>query len=370
MSHEIRTPLNGITGMTELVLATGLTGKQRTYLAGIKDSATSLAAIINDVLDFSKIEAGKLELVDQPFDLAQVLDSTLASFRLQAEGKGLALASAINPGVPTKLVGDPVRLRQILVNLVGNAVKFTDKGSIDIQVGMLEPPVGPARGQQVRLLFSVRDTGIGIPLEDQGAIFDMFAQGDAGTTKRYAGTGLGLSITRNLVELMRGTIWVVSKQGEGSTFYFTVLLAEQGVLAARAEAREAEPAEAGPLRILVAEDNAINRMLAEDLLRQEGHAVTSVEDGQAALEALEREPFDVVLMDVSMPRLDGIEATRRIRASASGRLDPAIPVIALTAHAFKEDEERVLAAGMDGYIAKPVAMAELNRALSRIRRKA
>uniref|UniRef100_I2Q6N8 histidine kinase n=1 Tax=Desulfovibrio sp. U5L TaxID=596152 RepID=I2Q6N8_9BACT len=381
MSHEIRTPLSGIIGMTDLLLGADPNERQRLYLESIQESADSLMAIINDILDFSKIEARKLELQEQPFDLAQIMDATLKGFKPLAEKKGLALTTFVHSGVPTDLFGDPVRLKQILVNLVGNAIKFTSKGGVDIQVGTLNlpdemnifpkrptngpPPDDASRVSRVRLLFSVRDTGIGIPLKNQQSIFGMFSQGDVGTKKQYAGTGLGLSITKSLITMMDGNIWVVSQEGKGSTFYCSVLLKIQNQHGSKTTTEEAAPAPGRPLKILLAEDNPINRLFLQELLRNDGHTIKPAVDGQEALEALQNEAFDLVLMDISMPGMDGIEATRRIRGSVSDKIDAKIPIIALTAHAFREDEERFLKAGMDGYLSKPIDPAKLRKILNK-----
>ncbi|EHJ48887.1 histidine kinase [Solidesulfovibrio carbinoliphilus subsp. oakridgensis] len=303
------------------------------------------------------------------------------AFKPLVEEKGLTLTTFVHSGVPTDLIGDPVRLKQILVNLVGNALKFTSKGSIDIQVGTLHlpeersiPPHRPAgdkqptdfaRQRHVRLLFSVRDTGIGIPLQYQQSIFEIFSQGDSGTQKQYAGTGLGLSITKSLIAMMDGNIWVVSQEGKGSTFYCSVLLKIQNPHEAKPTTEAAASSPGKPLKILLAEDNPINRLFLQELLRNEGHSITYAADGQEALEALRTEAFDIVLMDISMPRMDGIEATRRIRESVSGKINAKIPIVALTAHAFRVDAERFLKAGMDGYLSKPIDPAKLKEILGK-----
>jgi PAS domain S-box-containing protein len=374
MSHEMRTPMNGIIGMTELTLDTDLTGIQRENLEMVKLCADNLLELINNILDLSKIEAGRLQLEETGFNLAEVLAKTMNSFANEARKKRLALVHRIAPETPLALRGDAFRLRQVIVNLVGNALKFTDSGEISL---LVEPETidngAGEKHRHCRLRFSVSDTGIGIRHDKLDVIFENFSQADGSTTRKYGGTGLGLAISRHIVEMMGGRIRVESEPGKGSVFHFTARFAVDTVpyghveLSAPEEGISPSSERAGigcgmpvrPLRILLAEDNEVNRKLLIRLLEKRGHVADVVNSGKEALKVLKERRFDLVLMDVQMPEMDGLEATALIRKGDAPGIDREIPIIALTAHAMKGDRERCMAAGMNGYVAKPLVVQEL-----------
>ncbi len=368
VSHEIRTPMNAILGMTELVLDGPLSTSQRQSLDTVRSAAGSLLGMINDLLDFSKIEAGKLELVPDDFQLRELLGDTMRALAVQAHRKGLELICDVHADVPDRLIGDSNRLRQVLVNIVGNAIKFTEAGEVALDVSVAASPHDDG-GIVVR--FSVRDTGIGIPKERQKAIFRAYEQEDASTTRRYGGTGLGLTIAARLIALLGGEITVDSAPGRGSTFTFTAALriqpdrVEQATPAvAAAPVRPRAPAGLR-LRILVAEDNALNQQLMQHLLSKRGHEVYVAATGTEALARLDELEPDLLLLDLHMPEMDGFQVIEAIRArerSSGGHL----PVIAVTARAQEVDRERCLASGVDDFISKPIAADDLWAAIGRI----
>ncbi|MEE9368481.1 MAG: ATP-binding protein [Pontiella sp.] len=384
MSHEVRTPMNGIIGVTTLLLDSGLTDEQQEYADTVRKSGKLLLAIVNDILDFSKIEAGHMEIEVLDFNLQSVLDDLHAILVLQAQRRDINLTIHVDSAAPAQLCGDVGRLRQILTNLVGNAIKFTDEGEVALQVS-----VADTQADHIHLRFEIRDTGIGIEPEKVAHLFEAFQQLDASTSRMYGGTGLGLTICKQLVEIMGGKIGAESTVGEGSVFWFEIPVDLQHARGSQTafdfsgkepranhqeddlnatvnilvETRDAILALERTIRVLVVEDNRVNQTVAVRTLKKMGCAAEAVSDGFEAVDRLGSETYDLVLMDVQMPRMDGLETTERIRERELKEGRPRLPIIAMTAHALSGDRERCLEGGMDGYITKPINIAELSEAL-------
>ncbi|MGA7234419.1 MAG: ATP-binding protein [Bryobacteraceae bacterium] len=391
MSHEIRTPMNGVLGMCELALGAELNPRQREYLSMAKSSAESLLRVINDILDFSKVEAGILDIDSVEFQPRALVEETVKQLELGAHQKGLELCCEIGAAVPTLVMGDPARIHQVLVNLIGNAIKFTERGNVVGTVGVESSDASSSAAQEggislpTVLRFTVRDTGIGIPPGKQLHVFEAFCQADSSSTRRFGGTGLGLSISKRLVEMMGGSIRLESQVGRGSTFSFTVPVLSAAAPACepaagpvagshaltsgesdahrQGDVRSADPSNAG-LRILLVDDHAVNCVLACGLLTKLGHHVRVAGNGREAIVAIASYSFDLVLMDVQMPEMDGFEATAEIRrreAITGGH----VPIVAMTAHAMRGDREKCIASGMDDYVSKPIRIRELQGAMMR-----
>lgn len=360
MSHEIRTPMNGIIGVVDLLRTTPLTSDQRNYVDIIRDSANTMLALLNNILDLSKIESGKFSLEKIGFELPSMIRSIINVFKYQASEKGLALDLMLADSVPHHLQGDPLRLRQILTNLIGNAVKFTEKGQVSVRLQVVEQ-----RSEQVTIRCEVQDTGPGLPPEVQEKIFENFTQADPSTTRRHGGSGLGLSICKQLVEIMGGRIGVISEPGQGATFWIEIPLVkipataveEIGPDEVEAQVRDFKQA----FKVLIAEDNPINSQVFEGMLQKMNLPCRVAENGAIAVELLRRENFDMVLMDCNMPAMDGYEASRRIRQMTPPK--NLIPIIAITANVMKGDREKCLEAGMNDVLSKPVSFPDLQKKL-------
>jgi len=363
MSHEIRTPMNGVVGMVEALKQTKLTEDQMEYLNIIDISSENLLSVVNDILDFSKVEAGQIELENITFNVQKVIDEVVKMLRFKSDQKDLYLKYEVDKKIPSFLIGDSLRVKQILINLINNAIKFTSHGGISINCKLES-----INGEDVIIKLDVKDTGIGISKKAQEKLFESFTQADASTTRKFGGTGLGLAISKSLAKMMKGKIGVVSTEGDGSSFWFTISLKKASNQDIPEEINEEVLSTAvRSLNILVAEDNSINQRVARFIIERLGHNIDIADNGQIAIDKFKDGNYDIIFMDIQMPTMDGIEATERIREIESSRnIKYGIPIIAMTANTLKGDKEKFLESGMNDYIGKPFKAAELSNLIFKI----